>query len=231
LSLKAGGSGLNLTASSYVVLYDPWWNPAVENRGGELPFNHGVILRIGPDMQAKRMQVLQSPGVAWDDLPPLRFEGALAGKGVEAKAMVRAEGPGEVISTHQFWQTCREANALSSVLHHGKSYVAYDQGGFFCYLNTSNGEIMFQERLQRRFGAVYRWAANSTCSRAKRLRLLSKRAMPTTLDAYNVIEEIPPLAPRLVNAHPAVVGNGLLIRSTISWHLRGDRKSVSWKGE
>lgn len=30
LSLKAGGSGLNLTSASYVVLYDPWWNPAVE---------------------------------------------------------------------------------------------------------------------------------------------------------------------------------------------------------
>jgi SNF2 family DNA or RNA helicase len=30
LSLKAGGSGLNLTAASYVILYDPWWNPAVE---------------------------------------------------------------------------------------------------------------------------------------------------------------------------------------------------------
>ncbi len=30
LSLKAGGTGLNLTAASYVVLYDPWWNPAVE---------------------------------------------------------------------------------------------------------------------------------------------------------------------------------------------------------
>ena len=30
LSLKAAGSGLNLTASSYVILYDPWWNPAVE---------------------------------------------------------------------------------------------------------------------------------------------------------------------------------------------------------
>ena len=30
LSLKAAGSGLNLTAASYVVLYDPWWNPAVE---------------------------------------------------------------------------------------------------------------------------------------------------------------------------------------------------------
>ncbi len=30
LSLKAAGTGLNLTAASYVVLYDPWWNPAVE---------------------------------------------------------------------------------------------------------------------------------------------------------------------------------------------------------
>lgn len=30
LSLKAAGAGLNLTAASYVVLYDPWWNPAVE---------------------------------------------------------------------------------------------------------------------------------------------------------------------------------------------------------
>lgn len=32
ISLKAGGSGLNLTAASYVVLFDPWWNPAVENQ-------------------------------------------------------------------------------------------------------------------------------------------------------------------------------------------------------
>ena len=30
ISLKAGGQGLNLTAASYVVLFDPWWNPAVE---------------------------------------------------------------------------------------------------------------------------------------------------------------------------------------------------------
>ena len=30
LSLKAAGTGLNLTAASYVILFDPWWNPAVE---------------------------------------------------------------------------------------------------------------------------------------------------------------------------------------------------------
>ncbi len=30
ISLKAGGTGLNLTGASYVIHYDPWWNPAVE---------------------------------------------------------------------------------------------------------------------------------------------------------------------------------------------------------
>lgn len=31
-SLKAGGLGLNLTAANYVVILDPWWNPAIENQ-------------------------------------------------------------------------------------------------------------------------------------------------------------------------------------------------------
>jgi len=30
ISLKAGGVGINLTAADYVVLFDPWWNPAIE---------------------------------------------------------------------------------------------------------------------------------------------------------------------------------------------------------
>jgi superfamily II DNA or RNA helicase len=32
ISLKAGGTGLNLTAADTVILYDPWWNPAVEDQ-------------------------------------------------------------------------------------------------------------------------------------------------------------------------------------------------------
>ena len=32
ISLKAGGVGLNLTAADYVVILDPWWNPATENQ-------------------------------------------------------------------------------------------------------------------------------------------------------------------------------------------------------
>jgi SNF2 family DNA or RNA helicase len=32
ISLKAGGVGLNLQAADYVLLYDPWWNEAVEKQ-------------------------------------------------------------------------------------------------------------------------------------------------------------------------------------------------------
>jgi superfamily II DNA or RNA helicase len=35
ISLKAGGTGLNLTAANYVVLLDPWWNPAVETQAAD----------------------------------------------------------------------------------------------------------------------------------------------------------------------------------------------------
>ncbi|MES9883350.1 MAG: DEAD/DEAH box helicase [Sedimenticola sp.] len=35
ISLKAGGSGLNLTAADYVIHMDPWWNPAVEDQASD----------------------------------------------------------------------------------------------------------------------------------------------------------------------------------------------------
>ncbi len=35
ISLKAGGTGLNLTAANYVILTDPWWNPAVEEQAAD----------------------------------------------------------------------------------------------------------------------------------------------------------------------------------------------------
>ena len=43
ISLKAGGVGLNLTAADYVVLLDPWWNPAVETQAADR------VHRIGQD--------------------------------------------------------------------------------------------------------------------------------------------------------------------------------------
>jgi uncharacterized Zn finger protein/superfamily II DNA or RNA helicase len=45
LSIRAGGTGLNLTAASHVIHYDLWWNPAVENQATDRAF------RIGQDKQ------------------------------------------------------------------------------------------------------------------------------------------------------------------------------------
>jgi SNF2 family DNA or RNA helicase len=43
ISLKAGGVGLNLTAADTVIIFDPWWNPAVEQQAA------GRAHRIGQD--------------------------------------------------------------------------------------------------------------------------------------------------------------------------------------
>jgi non-specific serine/threonine protein kinase len=41
LSLKVGGTGLNLTAATHVVHFDRWWNPAVENQATDRAFRIG----------------------------------------------------------------------------------------------------------------------------------------------------------------------------------------------
>ena len=46
ISLKAGGAGLNLTAATYVFLFDPWWNPAVENQAIDRTHRIGQTQRV-----------------------------------------------------------------------------------------------------------------------------------------------------------------------------------------
>src|SRR5439155_10109165 len=41
LSLRAGGTGLNLTEASHVIHFDRWWNPAVENQATDRAFRIG----------------------------------------------------------------------------------------------------------------------------------------------------------------------------------------------
>ncbi len=41
LSLKAGGTGLNLTAADHVIHYDRWWNPAVEDQATDRAYRIG----------------------------------------------------------------------------------------------------------------------------------------------------------------------------------------------
>jgi superfamily II DNA or RNA helicase len=43
ISLKAGGTGLNLTAADYVIHMDPWWNPAVEDQASDRAHRIGQL--------------------------------------------------------------------------------------------------------------------------------------------------------------------------------------------
>ncbi|AKD02358.1 DEAD/DEAH box helicase [Pontibacter korlensis] len=65
VSLKAGGTGLNLTAADYVFIVDPWWNPAVENQAIDRSYRIGqekkviAVRLICPNTVEEKIQVLQ----------------------------------------------------------------------------------------------------------------------------------------------------------------------------
>jgi SNF2 family DNA or RNA helicase len=65
VSLKAGGTGLNLTAADNVFLLDPWWNPAVEDQAADRAHRIGqerpvlVHRLVAEDTVEQRMLALQ----------------------------------------------------------------------------------------------------------------------------------------------------------------------------
>ena len=65
ISLKAGGTGLNLTEADYVYLVDPWWNPAVENQAIDRCYRIGqkknvvAVRLICPDTIEEKIMKLQ----------------------------------------------------------------------------------------------------------------------------------------------------------------------------
>lgn len=65
ISLKAGGTGLNLTGADTVILYDLWWNPAVENQAADRAYRMGqkndvqVIKLIARGTIEEKMNELQ----------------------------------------------------------------------------------------------------------------------------------------------------------------------------
>lgn len=66
ISLKAGGTGLNLTEADYVYLVDPWWNPAVENQAIDRSYRIGqdkavmAVRLICPDTIEEKIVKLQA---------------------------------------------------------------------------------------------------------------------------------------------------------------------------
>ncbi|WP_354360804.1 DEAD/DEAH box helicase [Pedobacter sp. UYP30] len=66
ISLKAGGTGLNLTEADYVYLVDPWWNPAVENQAIDRAHRIGqqknvmAVRLICPNTIEEKIRILQT---------------------------------------------------------------------------------------------------------------------------------------------------------------------------
>ena len=66
VSLKAGGTGLNLTAADHVFLVDPWWNPAVEDQAADRAHRIGqdrpvmVYRMVAKDTVEERILALQA---------------------------------------------------------------------------------------------------------------------------------------------------------------------------
>lgn len=66
ISLKAGGTGLNLTEADYVYLVDPWWNPAVENQAIDRSHRIGqnkkvvAVRLICPDTVEDKIRLMQA---------------------------------------------------------------------------------------------------------------------------------------------------------------------------
>ncbi len=73
ISLKAGGSGLNLTAADVVIHVDPWWNPAVENQATDRAHRIGqdkpvfVYKLVAADTVEERIQQMQQQKQALAD--------------------------------------------------------------------------------------------------------------------------------------------------------------------
>jgi non-specific serine/threonine protein kinase len=87
LSLKAGGTGLNLTAASHVIHFDRWWNPAVENQATDRAF------RIG-----QKKNVLVHKFVCRGTIEE-RIDALITDKKALAESVLGAEGGAETLLT------------------------------------------------------------------------------------------------------------------------------------
>ena len=103
ISLRAGGFGLNLTAASYVVLFDPWWNPAVENQAIDRTHRIGqtnkvmayrLLMRESIEQKIRALQK-QKAALADDVLGEERFAQSLT---LEDLRFLFAEGTGDFMS-------------------------------------------------------------------------------------------------------------------------------------
>ncbi|MFZ5755234.1 MAG: DEAD/DEAH box helicase, partial [Bacillota bacterium] len=102
LSLKAGGTGLNLTKANHVIHFDRWWNPAVENQATDRAF------RIG---QTKNVQVYK-----------FICAGTLEER-IDEMIERKKEVAGQVVKTGEEWLTELSTAELKEIMALGREAI------------------------------------------------------------------------------------------------------------
>lgn len=85
ISVKAGGTGLNLTAASHVIHFDRWWNPAVENQATDRAFRIGQKRNVIVHKFNSQGTIEQRIDALIDDKMSLAHELVGDGQGIEKR--------------------------------------------------------------------------------------------------------------------------------------------------
>ncbi|MGB6058228.1 MAG: DEAD/DEAH box helicase, partial [Microthrixaceae bacterium] len=109
VSLKAGGTGLNLTRATHVIHYDRWWNPAVENQASDR------VWRIGQDRPVQIHRLI-SEGTIED-----RISALLEQKSALAESVVGRSG--------EAWLTEMSDSELADLVQLSTGELSFDVDG------------------------------------------------------------------------------------------------------
>ena len=92
ISLKAGGTGLNLTAADYVIHLDPWWNPAIEDQASDRAY------RIGQDKPVTVYRLIAENTIEEKIIALHQTKKSLADALLEGSDMAYALGKDEILN-------------------------------------------------------------------------------------------------------------------------------------
>ncbi len=125
---------------------------------------------------------------------------------------VKLGGRGDVTETHRLWETGKGSNVSSPVYHDGYLYYVHEKNGIAFCIDASNGEVMYEERINPRPGLIYA----SPVLIDEKIYVVSRENGTYVIAAkpeYELLVHNERLDESVFNASPAVVDGRLLLRS------------------
>ncbi len=164
-------------------------------------------------------------GINWYMCPtPVAENGivySIGGRNPNGGLAIRAGGRGDVTASHVVWKVNKGSNVPSPILHDGHLYFAHENLGVLYCVNTKQGEVVYEERLEPSPGQIYASPVLSDgriyfVGRGGRTAVIAAQPKFERL-ADNILES----GRGVFNASPAISGNRLLIRSNRALYCIG----------